>query len=76
MSDDASTLPLIDAPSLFSLKGCEVLSDIALPDNTLPLSSGHRMERSEWNRYRALCAAAGLLEIKARQNLDMEGCAS
>lgn len=76
MNTDASTLPLIDAASLFLLKGCEVLSDIELPDGSLPLSSGHRMERAEWNRYRALCAAAGLREIQARQQLEMEGCAS
>lgn len=75
MSDDASAWPLIDAASL-SMKGCEVLSDTELPDGSLPLSSGHRMERAEWNRYRALCAAAGLKLIQARLQIDMEGCAS
>ena len=76
MSTDASDLPLIDAASLFLQRGCEVVSDTDLPDGTLPLSSGHRMDRAEWNRYRAMCAAAGMREIQARQDLDMEGCAS
>jgi len=76
MSADYSTWPMIDAASLFSQRGCEVVSDIDLPDGTLPLSSGHRMDRAEWNRYRALCAAAGLREIQERQHIEMEGCAS
>ena len=76
MSTDASTWPLIDASSLFLQRGCEAVADVSLPDGTLPLRSGHRMDRPEWNRYRALCAAAGLREIQERQHIEMEGCAS
>lgn len=55
MSDAA--LLLIDATSLFKLRGCEVAADVELPDGTLPTSAGYRITRDEWTRYREICAA-------------------
>lgn len=50
-------LLLIDARSLWAMRGCEVAADVELPDGTLPTSAGYRITREEWTRYREICAA-------------------
>lgn len=64
--------PMIDAPRLFALRGCDCVADVALPDATLPINGQWRMDVREWNRYRAECAADAARKRLLARNLEME----
>lgn len=51
-------LPLIDAGSLWKLRGPEAILGVPLPDGTIPVMNSHRVDESELHRYRAICAEA------------------
>jgi hypothetical protein len=52
-------LRLIDAWSLWKLRGAQAIcGEVLLPDGTVPVLNLHRMDLSEWQRYKAICAEA------------------
>jgi hypothetical protein len=57
-TSEQMSLPLINAWMLWGLRGPEAISGVPLPDATIPIMDTHRVEASEWIRYRAICAEA------------------
>lgn len=73
MGSMPETLPMISASELLALRGCECVADVELPDGTLPVNGAWRMERQQWNLYRAECAS---IRASTARVIEQEGCAS